>query len=82
MNLFVSPGKHLFRGETSQRAVMMPVVVPIKVFLTPCLGALLAIELSRVVRLILHCLELRFADCIVVADTRSRVTFGNAQFFK
>src|SRR5690606_10359120 len=75
----VATGKHLFWRKACQSTVVVLEVVPLEVILTPRRGMDHALEAARVVRLILLCLELAFAERVVIADARSAVAAGDIQ---
>src|SRR5690554_5498348 len=75
----VLAAKDLVRCKSCQAAVMMLMVVPLYIILTPAHGVVVAVKASWVVRLVFQGLELRFTHGVVVAHPESAVAGGYGQ---
>jgi hypothetical protein len=73
----ISTGKHLFRREPGQTAVMVLEVVPVDIALEPLTGMTDTFKAARIVRLILGRFELTFAEWIIVTDPGAAMAAGH-----
>jgi hypothetical protein len=73
----ISTGKHLFRREPGQTAVMVLEVVPVDIALEPLTGMTDTFKAARIVRLILGRFELTFAEGVVVTHPWTAMAAGH-----
>lgn len=78
----VLSGKYLLRCKAAQSTVVMLIVVPADIVLTPEHGVLVVIESPRIVRLVFHGFELSLTEGVIVADTWPTVAGSDCQLTK
>lgn len=76
--LLIPPGKLLFRRKPGQNTVMMLEVLPGRVALEPVAGMAATFASVWIVRLILGCFELAFAERVVVTDPWETMAAGHS----
>jgi hypothetical protein len=75
----VTAGEYLLRGVAGNAAVVVFIVVPDEIILTPAAGMRLVVEAARVVRLVFLGLELAFAEGVVVTHPGAAVAAHDVQ---